>query len=131
MRIAFFILVLVNIAFLAWAGWIDAAPRAAAARSNSGISKLVLASEMKATSNAAANVGSDAAAGVAASAANLESGAARVATSAGKLETAAAGARCVSVGPFNTLQRSAGAATVLQQRGLAPRQRSEQGETWG
>jgi len=108
MRIAFFILVLANIAFLAWAGWIDAAPHVAAARSNSNISRLTLLSEVKATSNRAA-------AGAAAAA---------------KLETAATAMRCFSVGPFDTLQRSASAATVLQQRGLAPRQREEQGETW-
>src|SRR5918994_1629324 len=108
MRVAFFVLLLVNIAFLAWAGWIDAAPRAAGARSNSNISTLMLASEMKAASNAAA----------------------RGPASAAKLETAASPVSCFSVGPFNTLQRSASAATVLQQRGLAPRQREEQGEVW-
>ena len=108
MRVAFFVLLLVNGAFLAWAGWIDAAPRAAGARSNSNISTLMLASEMKAASNAAA----------------------RGPASAAKLETAASPVSCFSVGPFNTLQRSASAATVLQQRGLAPRQREEQGEVW-
>lgn len=108
MRVAFFILVFANLAFLAWAGWIDATPRTADTESNSNIAKLVLASEVKADSKVAA------------------SGAAPAAS----VETAANAVRCVSVGPFNTLERSTNAATVLHQRGLAPRQRAEQGETW-
>src|ERR1700736_1162741 len=36
--------------------------------------------------------------------------------------------RCMSVGPFNNLAQETRAASVLQQRGLAPRERTELGD---
>lgn len=99
MRVAVVILVFLNLAFFAWAVWIDSPPPASAAQSGSKLPRLVLASEAQPKSKTAS------------------------------APTAPRAARCVSVGPFNTAERVAAAGALLQQRGLGPRQREEKGET--
>jgi hypothetical protein len=102
MKTAIYILVFANLAFFAWANWIDVPLRASAAQSISGLPQLALATDAPAakTKNAAV------------------------------ARTGAAAARCVSVGPFNTSERAANASSLLRERGLDPKQREEQGETW-
>jgi hypothetical protein len=99
-RIALFILVFLNLAYFAWATLIDRPAPAQASQSIAGIPRLVLASEATHQPNGTAEVAS------------------------------AAPPRCVSVGPFNTLERATAAAALLSQRGLEPKQRAEESETW-
>lgn len=103
MRIALYILLFANLAFLAWGAWIDAPPRPPATASETHLPKLVLASE------AEAKVASG-------SPAQARTG------------TPAAAARCVSVGPFNSAERVEGAMSILRGRGFTPREREEPGE---
>jgi hypothetical protein len=100
MKTTVYILLFANLAFLAWAGLIDTPPRGSAAHSNSGLPQLALATEARAKAQNSM-MGSRSAAPV---------------------------ARCVSVGPFNSPERVAGASVLLRERGLEPQQREEQGE---
>src|SRR5262245_57094050 len=99
MRIALYILAFANVAFFAWAVWIDTPPPPVAA-ATSNLPKLVLASEADS----------------------------RASTAAGAKSPASA-KRCVSVGPFSSDERAEGAMSVLRGRGYSPRSHEEQGET--
>jgi len=102
MKTAVYILLFANLAFFAWASWIDTPPRPTAAQSIANLPQLALASDASAkTQNAT----------VAA-------------------QTKESVTRCVSVGPFNTGERADAADALLRERGLEPKQREEQGETW-
>ncbi len=108
MRVVFAILVAANLAFLAWASWIDS-PREAAPRNSvtSRLPRLLLADE---TGNGA-------------------SGERNPQKARNGLErTAFAGGQCVTVGPFSTLALSARAASLLREQGFEPRQRTAEGE---
>ncbi|HEY8507726.1 MAG TPA: SPOR domain-containing protein [Steroidobacteraceae bacterium] len=113
MRIAFFVLLLANLLFMAWANWIDVPPEPRSSGAISNLPKLQLADEERdgsARENRAERGGLQPTANV---------------------ETATAtSSSCVSVGPFNDLARAARAAAMLRERGFQPRQRAEEGETW-
>jgi hypothetical protein len=102
-RLAFFLLLLANVGYFAWANWIDTpAPRA---RPQTGLPELLLAEEPRGQ------------AGTAGRATPMPA-------------VAEAPARCVSVGPFDDLAGAARAAATLQERGLKTRQRAEEGAGW-
>ncbi len=117
MRVVFYLLVAVNLTYLAWAGWIDSpapAPAPPVTRAES-LPALVLVSEDSATPATGTAV-----TGLASTPASLSEATARADSSG----------RCVSVGPFNDLTQSARAAALLRERGFDPRQRAEEGATW-
>ena len=105
MRVAFFVLLLVNLGFMAWAGWVDTPRQAKTPDPTARLPRLKLVSE------AAPPQGNG-------------GGAVRkmaMTTPASVPPTAAppVTARCVSVGPFNDVITAAKAVTVLQTRGLS------------
>jgi hypothetical protein len=102
LRTPIVILVLVNLAFAAWALLIDRPVDGPAARDITHLPRLVLASEP----TERATKGGPGGAGAAAAAAN---------------------AHCVTVGPFGDLAIAAAAASLLQTRGYTPIQRDEPG----
>jgi hypothetical protein len=120
-RIAFFVLLAVNLVYLAWAGWIDVRTPPAVARTRAALPELKLATEAvpadqtKLASNARTPPGQT------------------VATLASTELLPAAGApnrRCVSVGPFSDLTAAAHGAALLHDRGFNPKQRAEPGDMW-
>ncbi len=115
MRIVVFVLIGLNLLYLAWAGWIDtpAPPPPPTAKADK-LPQLMLASE---------SLPRSAASGLASAAAS-SSALTRPVTSM------ASSGHCVSVGPFNDLVQAARGASLLRDRGFAPKQRAEQGETW-
>jgi hypothetical protein len=106
LRTPIVILVLVNLAFAAWALLIDQPVVGPAARDISHLPRLVLASEPAPTATSAAAKGGSGGAAMAGAAAN---------------------AHCVTVGPFSDLAIAASAASLLQSRGFTPIQREEPG----
>jgi hypothetical protein len=105
-------LIFANLAFAAWALLIDRPVAAPAARDISRLPKLVLLGEPlpgAAVANASAN---------------------HVAGNGNRIPAngAAAGAHCVTVGPFSDLVFAAAANALLQTRGFKPIQRDEPGE---
>jgi hypothetical protein len=124
LRVAFFVLLAVNLVYLAWAGWIGAPTRPALVESASPtLPELKLATEAAPTDQtqleASDSPDTPAPQRLAALASN---------------ELPLAGApevtRCVSVGPFADLARAARGAALLKERGFDPKQRAEAGETW-
>jgi cell division septation protein DedD len=111
-RIAVVVLLFVNLVFMAWAHFIDAPAEAAVNQADARLPRLALASEVAAQPAVAPR---EAAAAPAPAPANAGSTA---------TETPAA-KRCVSVGPFNDVAQETRAATLLQERGFAPQQRTE------
>jgi hypothetical protein len=121
-RIVLFVLVGLNVLYLAWAGWIDTpapAPPAPVATIDP-LPQLTLVSE-----SLPRPAGSSASAGPASSSAGSSS-----ALTQPVISTPASASRCVSIGPFNDLAQAARGAALLRDRGFAPKQRAEQGETW-
>lgn len=114
MRIVVMILLLANLAFLAWANWIDRpAPLRPATVTTAALPRLVLAAE------SAKDIAAESA----------RQAKPRIAEAV--LAPLPEGTeRCVTVGPFNDLATSARAAALLRERGLEPRQRTEEGERW-
>src|SRR5688500_16245284 len=100
MRTMVYILLFANFAFFAWAGWIDKPPRGSAMQFAAGLPQLELV-----TGATGAQAGTQSPSVVPP----------RI-------------TRCVSVGPFNTRERTQSAIVMLQERGLKPREREEQGE---
>lgn len=121
MRIAFFVLLALNLVYLAWAGWIDvpaAPPIVSTAPSSASLQTLTLVSE------AASVEASQLAQPVAAATGGTDG------QSVPTIADAGTSGRCVSVGPFNDLTHAARGAALLRERGFTPHQRAEQGETW-
>jgi hypothetical protein len=116
-RVAFFVLLLANLIYLAWAVLVDAPVPAPATRVDSRVPRLVLASEVNAQASQPENPGAPAIARNTAAADSSPS-------------HPKGAARCVSVGPFNDLARTARAAALLRERGFEPQQRAEEGEMW-
>jgi len=118
-RVVGYILLAVNLVYLAWAGWVDTPEPAPPAKQSEPLPRLVLVSE-----GAAQSEGNGTAA---ATPSVVQTSAALAATA-----TAAPDARgrCVSVGPFNELAQAARGAALLRERGFNPQQRAEQGEMW-
>ena len=106
MRTAFFVLLFANLAFLAWAHWVDVPPRAPSNDAISRLPRLKLVGESPSSSR------------------HLSSDAARKTAL-----TVSAEPRCTSVGPFGDLTSVARASQLLREEGFDPRQRAEDGET--
>ena len=118
MRIALYVLVAVNVIYLAWAGWVDVPPEPAAARqAEAPLPELILVTEGVTRAASAAPV----------SASGVQPVAALTEPATGR---AMAASRCVSVGPFNDLAQAARGAALLRDRGFDPQQRAEEGEMW-
>jgi hypothetical protein len=113
-RISVFVLIFVNLAFMAWAHWIDAPLEPPVNQVDAHLPRLALAGEAPAPAPMA-----------------LKAAAAQAAAAPGE---AAAGAstlpakRCESVGPFNDVAQATHAASLLQERGFTPQQRNEDGD---
>ncbi|MBS0579253.1 MAG: SPOR domain-containing protein [Proteobacteria bacterium] len=101
MRTAFLALLLLNLAYFAWAHWVDAPRGAVPGVSASRLPELHLVSEVPAGSAAAASQ-----------------------TKAVEADAQA----CFSVGPFGDVDNSARAAALLKAKGFDPRQRAESAE---
>lgn len=123
MRIVVFVLIGLNVLYLAWAGWIDtpaSAPPPPPTAKPDPLPQLTLVKES--LPHPATPAGGGAAPSASVAAAGLAQPVmAMPATSAG---------RCVSIGPFNDLAQAARGAALLRDRGFAPKQRAEQGEMW-
>ncbi|MEJ1965715.1 MAG: SPOR domain-containing protein [Gammaproteobacteria bacterium] len=119
MRVVVYLLIAVNVLYLAWAGWIDKPAPPPPALKSEPLPQLTLVTE-----------------GVTRplDPAPASSGAAAVTTSASLTDPVTsspnAASRCVSVGPFTDLAQAARAAALLRDRGLSPQQRAEQGDAW-
>ena len=106
MRTAFFVLLFANLAFLAWAHWVDVPPPAPSNDAISRLPRLKLVGESPSSSR---HSSTDAARKMALS--------------------VAAQPRCMSIGPFGDLTSVARASQLLREKGFDPRQRTEEGET--
>jgi hypothetical protein len=106
-RPAFFLLLFANLAYLAWANWIDVPQPAPANAAFAKLPRLKLVTE----------VSPDAAPPASASARRTA-----------LQMPAAATSRCTSVGPFNDLASATRGAAQLREKGFTPTQRSEQGD---
>jgi hypothetical protein len=110
-RAAFFLLLFANLVFLAWAQWIDPPQPAATNDVYAKLPRLKLVGEQPQESN------------------RPSSGSARkTALEAGQAPAPAAAARCLSVGPFDDEPSATRGSALLRERGLTPRQRTQQGE---
>jgi hypothetical protein len=96
-RIAFYVLLFANLAYLAWSQWVDVPASAAVAASRSKLARLVLVDDGSATS----------AAGVPGA------------------EHGPSLAQCISVGPFDDVPSAAHGADVLRKKGFDSRQRTQ------
>jgi cell division septation protein DedD len=113
-RTAVFVLIFVNLVFMAWAHWIDVPLEPPVNQADARLPRLVLASEAPARSPKAVQ------AAVPTAAAPPSETSAPTMTPASR--------RCVSVGPFNDLAQETHAASLLQERGFTPQQRTEAGD---
>jgi SPOR domain len=106
-RAAFFSLLFANLAFLAWAEWIDAPQPAPTNEAYAKLPRLKLVNELPPQET------------------RPSSGTARRTA----LETAPPqqAARCLSIGPFDDQASATRGAAQLRDKGFTPRQRSEQG----
>ena len=120
MRNAFFALLFVNLAFMAWAGWVDSPKPEKTSDTTSHLPRLKLVGEL--SPDAQPNPGGGPVRKMALTTAS---------NSSAVLQGAAAPARCVSVGPFNDLAIAAKASGALHNRGFTPLQRTADGEVWG
>jgi cell division septation protein DedD len=117
-RAVFFLLVFANLAFLAWAEWVDAPQPAPANEAYAKLPRLKLVNELPAT-DARPSSGNDSANGA---------GSARKTALELTPPTPVATSRCLSVGPFDDQPSATRGASQLREQGLAPRQRIEKGE---
>ena len=108
-RIAVISFLFVNLVFMAWAHFIDVPAEPAVNQADAHLPRLVLASE--------AHTQSATAPAVAAASVPASEGSTATETPAAK--------RCVSVGPFNDPAQETRAASLLQERGFTPQQRTE------
>jgi len=138
-RIAFIVLLLANLGFMAWAVWVDTPPQTQTSDSTARLPRLKLVTEATAPraqtggESAVANkVSNTPSAGAAIASPAVDQSAPSGNTAGDPALTAAQPTaqiqRCVSVGPFNDLTGAARAASALQSRGFAPQQRTEEGE---
>ena len=112
-RTAVIVLIFVNLVFMAWAHWIDVPLEPPVNQAAARLPRLVLASEAPARVPTALKA-------VPAAASPTSEAAAPTMTPAAR--------RCMSVGPFNDLAQETHAAALLQERGFAPQQRTEDGD---
>jgi len=112
-RTAVIVLLFVNLVFMAWGHWIDMPREAAVNQADAHLPRLVLASETQ---------GERSPAPTAVAAATALQGAASAVTETPPSK------RCVSIGPFNDQAQETHAASLLQERGFTPQQRTEAGD---
>ena len=110
MRIAFFLLLFANLVFLAWAEWIDAPQPATSNDLYAKLPRLKLVSEEPSHNN------------------RPSSGSGSARKTALQPPAPTASPRCVSVGPFEDESAITAEASLLREKGLTARQRSQQGE---
>lgn len=108
MRAAFFLLLFANLAFLAWAEWIDAPQPAPINEAYAKLPRLKLVHELPPEESRPSS-----------------SNARKTAL---EVPPPPAAASCISVGPFDDEASATRGATQLRDKGFAPRQRTEQGE---
>ena len=108
MRAAFFLLLFANLAFLAWAEWIDAPQPAPTNEAYAKLPRLKLVNEVPPEESRPSS-----------------SNARKTALEIPPPQPAAS---CVSVGPFDDQASATRSVTQLRERGFTPRQRTEQGE---
>jgi hypothetical protein len=108
-RAAFFLLLFANLAFLAWAEWIDAPQPAPINEAYAKLPRLKLIHELPPEENRPSS----------------SSNARKTALEVAPPPSAAS---CVSVGPFDNEAGATRSAAQLRNRGFTPRQRAEQGE---
>jgi hypothetical protein len=117
-RAAFFLLLFVNLAFLAWAEWIDAPQPVPVNAEYAKLPQLKLIDEV--------------AHGRRPSSAAQRKTTLEVAPDASPVSaptpTLAAAGQCLSVGPFDDAAAATRGASVLHEKGFAPRQRSAEGQ---
>jgi cell division septation protein DedD len=111
-RAVFFLLVFANLAFLAWAEWVDAPQPAPANEAYAKLPRLKLVNELP-ESDARPSSGN---------------GAARKTALEVDPRAPPATSRCLSVGPFDDQPSATRGASQLREKGLAPRQRVAKGE---
>jgi hypothetical protein len=102
-RLAFFALLFLNLAYFAWAHWVDVPRPAPVNEAIARLPRLKLAEE-------------------------LPPPAERPQPHTAQKTALSATAACLSVGPFGDLANSAQVAALLKDRGFDPRQRAEQGQ---
>jgi len=107
-RAVFFFLLFANLAFLAWAEWVDAPQPAPTNKAYAKLPRLKLVNELPAAE------------------ARPSSGNAR--KTALEVAPAPEAARCFSIGPFDGQDSAMRGASKLREKGLTPRQRVEKGE---
>jgi cell division septation protein DedD len=105
--------VFANLAFLAWAEWVDAPQPAPANEAYAKLPRLKLVNELPETGARPSS-----------SNGNARKTALEVAREAAPATTS----RCLSVGPFDDQTSATRGASQLREKGLAPRQRVEKGE---
>jgi hypothetical protein len=101
-RIVFFVLLFLNLAYFAWAQWIDAPRPAPVNEAIAHLPQLKMADEL--------------------------APAERPAPRGSQKTTLSDTTSCLSIGPFVDLASSTQAATLLKAKGFDPRQRAEQGQ---
>jgi hypothetical protein len=116
-RNAVFALLFVNLAFMAWAHWIDVPFEPPVNQADARLPRLVFAADAPAAAPKVIPAAVTAPAVAPAAAAGPSD--ASIAT------LSPTARRCVSVGPFNDAAQAERAGSLLQERGLAPQQRSE------
>jgi hypothetical protein len=118
-RVVVYLLIAVNVVYLAWAGWIDKPVPPPPVAKSEPLPQMALVTEAVARP-------ANGTAATAPSAVETSASLSQPITASPN----ASSSRCVSVGPFTDLAQSARAAALLRDRGLSPKQRAEQGETW-
>ena len=121
MSVAFFVLLAVNLVYLAWAGWVDAP--AVVEKASRTLPELMMATDAAPTDQTQL---------AASDSPDTPAPQRLAALASNELPPAGAPAptRCVSVGPFADLAHAARGAAVLKDRGFSPKQRAEQGDMW-
>ena len=123
MRAAFITLLFANLAFMAWALWVDTPKPARTSETSAHLPQLKLVGELPPDQKQGP-------AGAAAEMAKVALTPAAGASAPTQVPAVADNIRCVSVGPFSDIAIAAKAASALQARGFLPVQRAAAGESW-
>jgi SPOR domain len=126
-RAAFFLLLFVNLAFLAWAGWVDAPQPVAPNAEYAKLPQLKLIDEVphgrRPSAAAQRKTALEVTSPVLPPGDSLASRSVTAPT-----PTLAAAAQCLSIGPFDDAAAAIRGALLLHEKGFAPRQRSAEGQ---